>query len=186
MNGVIGSARRISSTARLVSAGSARNACHCSGLAANSRSACDSCAWVVSIAAGDDVQDEVDALGVREPVTGLLGGQQRGQQIIARLGGTAGQQSLDVVVDLGRRLLELRDLRAERLNVELALDQAGPVLEPGRVRLWRTKHGRDRQRRVGLGDRRYELAAVAAAEVGPQPAEEGPHRRAAICLRRVG
>ena len=128
-------------------------------------------------AARDHVQDEVDAFGVRQPVAGFLGGEQRRQQVIAGLRGAAGQQRLDVVVDLSRRLLQLRHLRPERLDVELPLNKAGPVLQLRGVGLRCAEHGCDGQRGVRLGDRGDELAAAAVVERTPQATEERAHRR---------
>jgi hypothetical protein len=126
--------------------------------------------------AGDDVEHEVDALGVRQPVARFLGGQQRGQEVIARLVPAPGQQRLDVGVDLGHGALHLGHLTGERADVELPLHPARPLVQPRRVGLRRPQHGGDGQRRVRLGDGGDELAR-AGRHLVPELRQEAAHRR---------
>ena len=62
--------------------------------------------------------------------------------------------------------------------VELALDQVRPLVQLRRVVERSAHHGRDRERRVGLGERVDELAAAGVGERLPEPREELAHRRA--------
>ena len=73
-----------------------------------------------------------------QPVAAVLGRQQRGDQVVARLGPPLLQQLLDVLLQLDDRALDLRDLAGQRLYVELPLYQAGPFMQPRSVLVRRT------------------------------------------------
>jgi hypothetical protein len=109
-------------------------------------------------APGDDVQHQVDALGMGQPVATVLRGQQGGDQVVPRLRPPPLQQRLDVVLDLDDRALDLGHLAGERRDVELPLHQAGPLVESRRVAVRGAEHRGDRQRRVGLGQGGNEVA----------------------------
>jgi hypothetical protein len=75
-------------------------------------------------AARDDVHDQVDALGVRQPVSAGLGREQAADQVVSRLGPAPFQQRLNVLVGFRRRPLDPRELAAQRADVELPLHPA--------------------------------------------------------------
>jgi hypothetical protein len=121
-------------------------------------------------AAGQDVDHEVHALGVGEPVASIRGGQQRAQQVIGRLGTPLLQERLHVVTHLRTRTLDARQLGRQRPYVELALHPVRPLVQPGRVVERRAEHRRDRHGRVRLGERRDEVGR--AGVLVPQPRQE--------------
>ena len=128
-------------------------------------------------AADEDVEDEVDALDLRQAVTVGLGGQKGRDEVLAGLLTAGGQQRVGVVVELDDRLLDQRALGHERLGIELLLDPVGPVVKARRVGQWRAHHGRDDERGVGLGEGLDELAVPVGADGVPELLEIGPHER---------
>ncbi len=128
-------------------------------------------------AARNHIQHQVDALGVGQLRTFVLGRQQRTDQVSARVVATLLEQGLDVVVQLADGLLDPGRLIRQGFDVELPLHPAGPLVQPRRVLRRRAEHGRDGQRRVRLGERGHELAARGPAEAVPQAGQEAAHGR---------
>jgi len=130
--------------------------------------------------ADQHVQDEVLELDVGEPVALLLGGDQRGDQVVGGRRAPVRDQRANPGVELPDLRVDPRErLRVrQRDRVELALDPHRPVVQPRRVLARRAHHGRDRQRRVRLGDRLDEVALAAVRHRAPQLLEEAAHRRA--------
>ena len=126
-------------------------------------------------AADEDVEHEVDALDLRQPVAVGLGGQQRRDEVVAGVVAAGGQQRVGVVVELDDGLLDQLALGHQRLGVELLLDPVGPVVQARRVAQRRAHDRRDDQRRVGLGEGLDELAAPVGADGVPQLLEVGAH-----------
>ncbi len=108
--------------------------------------------------ADEHVQHEVHALHVRQPIALLLGGDQRRDQVLARIVAAALDQRACPLVELLARSLDRVALAHQARPVELALDQVGPLVELGRVLQRRAHHRRDRQRRVRLAEGSDELA----------------------------
>ncbi len=78
-------------------------------------------------AADEHVEHEVERLDVREPVALLLGGDQRGDQVVAGLGAAAAEQLAGVGVELDDGLLDLRALgrrRSSRTGAGSSVDQS--------------------------------------------------------------
>ena len=128
-------------------------------------------------AADQHVEHEVDQLVVVEPVALVAGGEQGGDEVLARVVAAALEQLGGPVVELLHRLLDLRALLHQGGGVELALDPVRPVVQPGRVLQRRAHHRGDDHRGVGLGEGVDELAAARAVQLCPQALEDLAHRR---------
>jgi hypothetical protein len=107
-----------------------------------------------------------------------LGGQQRGDEVVARRRAPALEEVREIGVQLVDRRLDARAVSDQERPVELALDRVGPLVQPRGVVRRRAEHRRDRQRRVWLGDRADELAAPGVAHARPEVVEEAAHDRA--------
>ena len=122
--------------------------------------------------AHEHVEHEVHALDLGEPVALLLGGEQRRHEVVARVAAARGEHALAPHVELAHRLLDPLAVVHQAGRVELTLDPVGPLMQP-RCVLQRSAHdGRDRQRRVGLGEVGHELAAAGIGHAGPELLEE--------------
>ena len=82
----------------------------------------------------------------------MLGGDQRGDEVVAGVVAAALEQLARPLVELGDGALDPLALVHQARPVELPLDPVRPLVQPRRV-LQRRAHDRgDRQRRVGLGE----------------------------------
>ena len=120
-------------------------------------------------AADQDVQHEVHALHVREPLALLFGGDQQRDQVLAGLLAARAHEAPGVLVELRHRLFDRRFLLGHRDRVELALDPVRPVVQPRGVLQRRAHHVRNRLRGVGLGDVAHELAGELSRVFPLQP-----------------
>ena len=121
-------------------------------------------------AAHEHVQHEVHALHLGEAVALLLGGEQGRHQVVARIAAAGREHALAPLVELAHGLLDPRAVVHQARRVELALDPVGPLVQPRRVLQRSAHHGRDRQRRVGLGEVGHELAAAGVGHALPRAA----------------
>jgi hypothetical protein len=117
---------------------------------------------------------------------GCLGGQQRGDEVIAGIAAARGQQLVGVGVELDHGLLDELALGHQRLGVELLLDPVGPVVQARRVGQRRAHDRGDDQRRVGLGERLDELAATPVRDRIPELLQVCAHGRAPAIGRARG
>ncbi len=114
--------------------------------------------------ADEDVEHEVAKLVVAQPVALLLGGDEVGDQILARCRAPRLDQRVLVLVELRDRLLDQFALADQAGRVELALDPVRPVMQPRRVRKRRAHHLGDHQRWVRLGEVLDELTTPVRRE----------------------
>ena len=126
-------------------------------------------------APGQQVQHQVHALVVGQPVALLLGREQRADQVGPRGRAALLEQGGHVLVGLDDRPLDVRDLAGQGGDVELPLHHARPVLEPVGVRHRGAEDGGDGPGRVGLGDRGHELGLASRRRDRPRA---GPGTRA--------
>ena len=157
----------------------AASSSHCSGCAANRRSAVRELRLRRVDAADQHVQHEVHALDVGEPVALLLGGDQRRDQVVAGVVAARARSARRPTRRTPRRRARSRSRSFIRLGGSnwrwIRFDHSCSLR---RVLERRAHHRRDRQRRVGLGERLHELAAARARQRLPEPLEELAHRRA--------
>ena len=131
---------------------------------------------------GEQVQHQVHALVVGQPVALLLGRQQRADQVGPRGRAAILEQGGHVLVGLDDRPLDVRDLGGQGGDVELPLHHARPVLRAGRRR---PPGRRGRRRWSGTGrawrsrPRTRCRALGVRAEVAPELGQELAHGRAA-------
>lgn len=141
-------------------------------------------------AAHEHVEHEVDQLDVREPVALLLGGDERGDEVVARRGSAHGQQLVGPGVELLDRALDALAVVHQARGIELALDPVRPIVQARRVFERCAHQGSDRERGVGLGEGLDQLAAGLAGhgleELGKElahgraPAVGGPRREGGV------
>ena len=185
VNGVIGSKRRTSSTARGASSGLLGQQRPLLRVVGEQPQRVGELRLGRVDAADQDVEDEVDELDVGEPVALLLGGDQRGDEVLAGLRAAAVEQLARVRVELGHRLLDGRAL-LDHAHPELALDQVRPLPELLRVVERRAHNRRDHLARVGLAEGGDGVAAALVLHARPQLLEEPAHRRPPLLDRARG
>jgi hypothetical protein len=117
---------------------------------------------------GEQVHHQLHALPGGERVSLFLDGEQLADQVVAGSGAPGLEQLPHVVLHLGDGTLDILAAGFQRPDVELPLDPAGPGMQPPRVRMRRAEHGRDRQRRVGPGQRGHEVAGALGGDPPPQ------------------
>ena len=170
MNGVTGATRITSETAFGARSGSRASSSHCSGWPANSRSAWASCDWVVSTPPTSTLRTRLRSSASSRrssPSRAAIRVESRSSPGSARL---RGDQHVEVGVELLAGALDLLAVLGERRPVELELDPPRPVGEPLGVGDRRADHGRDRHRRVRLGQRADRVALARRRDPANSPA----------------
>ena len=125
-------------------------------------------------AADEDVEDEVAQLVVVEALALGLGGDEVGDEVLARVIAAGGDELVGPDVELLDGGLDPGAVLDQAGGVELALDDVGPLVQLGGVAARSAHHMRDDQRRIGLGDGGDELALGARRDPVEQLGEERP------------